>query len=65
MVFGTRWELNPGRGIRIPHRVPLHHGPTDAIVVVSPNTCSTLSRKDVVSLYYCYRKYNFKHTMGL
>ena len=26
LVFGTRWELNPGRGIHIPHRVPLHHG---------------------------------------
>ena len=27
VVFGTRWELNPGRRIRILHRVPLHHGP--------------------------------------
>ena len=31
MVFGTRWELNSGRGIRIPHRLPLHHGPTNII----------------------------------
>ena len=29
VVFGTCWELNSGRGIRIPHRVPLHHGPID------------------------------------
>ena len=28
VVFGTRWELNPGRGILIPHRVPLYHGPS-------------------------------------
>ena len=27
MVFDTRWELNPGHVIRIPHRVPLDHGP--------------------------------------
>ena len=27
VVFGTHWELNSGRGIRIPLRVPLHHGP--------------------------------------
>ena len=26
MVFSTRWELNSGHGIQIPHRVPLHHG---------------------------------------
>ena len=28
VAFGTRWELNHGCEIRIPHRVPLHHGPT-------------------------------------
>ena len=33
-VFGTRWELNPGRGIRIPNRVPLHHGPISAMIIV-------------------------------
>ena len=23
--------IEPGRGIRTPHRIPLHHGPIDAI----------------------------------
>ena len=27
---GTRWDLNSCRGIRIPHRVPLYHGPIKA-----------------------------------
>ena len=27
LVFGTRWELNPDRGICIPRQVPLYHGP--------------------------------------
>ena len=25
---GTRWDLNSGRGIRIPQRVPPYHRPT-------------------------------------
>ena len=33
VVFGTRWELNPGRGIRIPNRVPLHYGPILIVVL--------------------------------
>ena len=27
VVFGNRWELNPGRGIRIPRKVPSYHEP--------------------------------------
>ena len=33
VVFGTRWELNSGRGIRISHRVPLHYGLTSWLLL--------------------------------
>ena len=32
---GTPWDLNSGRGIRIPHWVPLYHGPTSVMLLSS------------------------------
>ena len=44
MAYGTRWELNSGRAIRIPHRVPSYHGPTKVnFLVYLVNTTRYLS----------------------